>query len=173
LEEKLREVQVGEGLVYETVHQRKDGTTFPIEASLRLIALHGAHYYQAIVRDISTRKRAEEALQQSEEQLRLLLDSTAEGIFGIDLTGACTFCNAACLRLLGYRTPLDLLGKNVLRWSTIPGPMALLILRKRVASSKPFGKEWRSMWTMRSSGGPMARVFLSNTGPIPSVMAQR
>ena len=52
-------------------------------------------------------------LGQGEEQLRLVLDSTAEAIYGIDTQGACTFCNASCLGLLGYQTQEDLLGKNM------------------------------------------------------------
>jgi PAS domain-containing protein len=36
---------------------------------------------------------------------RLLLDSTAEAIYGIDIHGLCTFCNSACVRLLGYAEP--------------------------------------------------------------------
>lgn len=53
------------------------------------------------------------ALQDQEERLRLLLDSTAEAIYGIDLHGVCTFCNPATLRLLGYRNPDEVLGKNI------------------------------------------------------------
>ena len=63
--------------------------------------------------DIDAHKQAEEALQKNEERLRLLLDSTAEAIYGIDLNGNCTFNNPACLRLLGYRHSDDLLGKNM------------------------------------------------------------
>lgn len=59
------------------------------------------------------RKRAEEKLRWSEERLRLLLDSTAEGIFGVDLQGRCTFCNASSLRLLGYDDPSELLGRDM------------------------------------------------------------
>jgi PAS domain S-box-containing protein len=59
------------------------------------------------------RERATEALGESEEQVRLLLDSTAEAIYGIDLQGRCTFCNAASIRLLGYNGPDDLLGKHI------------------------------------------------------------
>lgn len=49
----------------------------------------------------------------AEENVRLLLDSTAEGIYGIDLEGKCTFCNSACVTILGYTHPHDLLGKDM------------------------------------------------------------
>jgi len=58
---------------------------------------------------------AVQALRQSEERLRLLLDSTAEAIYGLDLEGNCTFCNRSCLRFLGYDHPHDLIGKNMHR----------------------------------------------------------
>ena len=66
-----------------------------------------------VLRDISDRSRFERALRHSEEQLRLLLNSTAEAIYGLDCEGNCRFCNPACLRLLGYRDPQDLLGRNM------------------------------------------------------------
>jgi PAS domain S-box-containing protein len=53
------------------------------------------------------------ALRESEAQIRLLLDSTAEAIFGVDPQGACTFINPACLRMLGYEKEQDLIGKNI------------------------------------------------------------
>jgi PAS domain-containing protein len=88
----------------ETVRQKKDGTRLEvlltvspiIDSQGRMIGI------SAIARDITERKRAEEALRESEDKLRLLLDSTAEAIYGIDLEGCCTFCNSACLRALGY-----------------------------------------------------------------------
>ncbi|PKN07474.1 MAG: hypothetical protein CVU73_11955 [Deltaproteobacteria bacterium HGW-Deltaproteobacteria-8] len=52
-------------------------------------------------------------LRESEEHTRLLLESTGEPIYGIDTKGLCTFCNPACLRVLGYTAPEDLLGKNM------------------------------------------------------------
>jgi len=59
------------------------------------------------------RKQMEAELQDSEERVRLLLDSTAESIYGIDLNGNCTFANRACLRMLGNDHAADLLGKNM------------------------------------------------------------
>ena len=64
-------------------------------------------------REVGERKRAEEALREREEHIRLLLDSTAEAIYGIDRRGRCTFCNLACVRLLGYLDAGQLLGKNM------------------------------------------------------------
>ena len=59
------------------------------------------------------RKDVEQSLKTSEEKIRLLLDSAAEAIYGIDMNGECTFCNNSCLRLLGYGKPEELLGKNM------------------------------------------------------------
>lgn len=53
------------------------------------------------------------ALQKSEEHIRLLLNSTSEGIYGLDTYGNCTFINAAALQLLGYEKDSDVLGKNM------------------------------------------------------------
>jgi PAS domain S-box-containing protein len=71
--------------------------------------------FVAVKEDITARKYAEEALTKSEERARLLLNSTAEGIYGIDLNGNCTFCNPACVRMLGYKHSADLLGADMHR----------------------------------------------------------
>jgi two-component system, sensor histidine kinase and response regulator len=44
---------------------------------------------------------------------KLLLESAGEAIYGIDMMGNCTFCNSACLRLLGYKDSAELIGKNM------------------------------------------------------------
>jgi len=62
--------------------------------------------------DVTERKRPEEAVRESEDRLRLILESTEEAIYGIDLGHRCTFCNPACLRTLGYERIDQVLGKN-------------------------------------------------------------
>ncbi len=53
------------------------------------------------------------ALESKEEQLRLLLESTAEAICGIDLNGKCTFCNPAWLRMFGYQSTDAVIGRDM------------------------------------------------------------
>ncbi|MCE5197068.1 MAG: diguanylate cyclase [Negativicutes bacterium] len=62
-----------------------------------------------------TVKTRTEDMKTSKDQLRLLLDSAAEAIYGIDLEGNCTFCNTSCIKLLGYSGQEDLLGENMHR----------------------------------------------------------
>src|SRR6266403_5305597 len=66
-----------------------------------------------MVTDITDHKQAEDALRESEDKLRVLLDSAAEAIYGVDLEGRCTFCNPACLRALAYERVDELIGKNM------------------------------------------------------------
>lgn len=55
---------------FEATNRRKDGSTFPVEVSARTIEVDGVKYIQGIIRDISERKHAEEALRKSETLLR-------------------------------------------------------------------------------------------------------
>ena len=64
-------------------------------------------------RDITDQQEAKNALRKADELVRLLLDSTAEGIYGIDLQGNCTFVNPACAKLLGFDSVDDLLGQQM------------------------------------------------------------
>ena len=69
--------------------------------------------FAVIVEDITERKQLEQKLRDEEERIRLLLNSTAEGIYGLDLTGNCTFCNKAAVTMLGYESEEELLGCNM------------------------------------------------------------
>jgi PAS domain S-box-containing protein len=62
LKEQMDESLKKNGMVYETVHRRKDGSTFPVEISARPIEIEGKLYQQGIVRDITERKKYEKEL---------------------------------------------------------------------------------------------------------------
>ena len=99
----------------EKQYRRKDGSLIWVRNNVSLVPGTESmpRFIMALSEDITERKQAEEALQKSEERVRLILDSAAEGIFGCNPDGTCLFCNQAAVRLLGYDEPVDLLGKNM------------------------------------------------------------
>lgn len=54
-----------------------------------------------------------ENLHESEARVRLIMDSAAESIYGIDIRGNCTFVNQACLDILGFNDSAELIGANM------------------------------------------------------------
>jgi PAS domain S-box-containing protein len=60
------------GLVFDSLYHRKDNTELPVEVSLRAFDIEGRVFFQAIIRDITLRIKAEEALKSSHAQLRRL-----------------------------------------------------------------------------------------------------
>ena len=67
--------------------------------------------YKGTIRDITERKKTEEALRQSEEKYRNILESIEEGYYEVDLTGNFTFLNPAACRIHGYLQE-ELMGMN-------------------------------------------------------------
>jgi formate hydrogenlyase transcriptional activator len=57
--------------------------------------------------------QANDSLAESEQRVRLLLDSAAEAICACDSTGTCLFANRSAARILGYGDPAELIGKNL------------------------------------------------------------
>jgi PAS domain S-box-containing protein len=69
--------------------------------------------YRGVDKDITERKRVEAALQDSREDLYRLLNSIAEGAYGVDTNGNCTFINRSFLQILGYQNEQEVLGKHI------------------------------------------------------------
>jgi PAS domain S-box-containing protein len=83
---------------------QKDGSVRITEAVASLITDHDGNKigFRGIIRDISERRRAEEALRISEEKYRSILETMDEAYFESNLIGFMTFCNDATCRILGY-----------------------------------------------------------------------
>jgi PAS domain S-box-containing protein len=63
--------------------------------------------------ELAERLKAENMLKESEARITLILTSIAEGIFGTDQHGRCTFCNPAALRMLGYERAEAVVGNKI------------------------------------------------------------
>jgi two-component system, cell cycle sensor histidine kinase and response regulator CckA len=90
-----------DGATFEAIHKRKDGSTFPVELSVRRIEIEGNKYYQMIIRDITERKEAEEILKESEEKFRTFAEQSPNMIF-INYNGRVVYANAQCEEQMGY-----------------------------------------------------------------------
>ena len=92
--------------------------------------------------EVADRQRAQEALHESEGKIRLLLDSAAEAIFGVDREGKFTFCNPATLRLLGFEN------------GDVPlGVSAHQVMHHTHADGRPYPESECPIVVSRSSGG--------------------
>ena len=87
---------------YETVGLKKDGTLINIEVSAKVCKFEGEVARLTAVRDITERKRAEEALRESEERYRDFVENARDIIYAHDLDGNYTATNKAGEKLLGY-----------------------------------------------------------------------
>ncbi len=97
-------------VVFEIRLVTKEGIRIPME--LNAVLLPNGRLYGSC-RDIRERKAAHKALQQSQEHLQRMMDSISEGMYGVDTRGNCTFVNAAFLRILGFDSADEVMGKHV------------------------------------------------------------
>ena len=117
--------------IFETLHRRKDGTTFPVEVSVKQVRLDRT-YRISVARDITERKRAETDLRRSEESYRNFVAQSSEGIFRQDLDSpipvdlpedelvhrilhdSCLAeCNDAMARMYGLNSHQEFVGKRL------------------------------------------------------------
>jgi two-component system NtrC family sensor kinase len=94
----------------------KDGQYLYVEVEAAVIYHDGKpSAIQGIARDITERKKAEDALRQSEERYRTVLEDMEKGYYEVDLAGNITFVNDSMCRILGYSNE-EMMGMNYRRY---------------------------------------------------------
>ncbi len=87
---------------YEALAVKKDGAVFPVEIVGKEITYKGRKARISTARDISERKKAEQALRESEEKHRTYVENAPDGIFITDSEGRYIDVNQAACRMTGY-----------------------------------------------------------------------
>ncbi|MGB6429656.1 MAG: response regulator [Candidatus Acidiferrales bacterium] len=96
----------------ETTRLSRNGREFPIELSMSVIRAGEVLRFGAFLRDITERKRAEEALSDERRLLRILIDNMPDYIYVKDAESRFVVVNRAVAKLVGAKSPEDLLGKT-------------------------------------------------------------
>ncbi|MBD2199415.1 MULTISPECIES: sensor histidine kinase [Calothrix] len=104
-----------EPVTVEVINYRKDGTEFWNEFSIVPVANHQGWYthWIAVQRDTTSRKQVEQALRQSEERWRSLIENALDIIMILDPDGTISYVSPSVQKILGYAVG-DLLGNNVM-----------------------------------------------------------
>ncbi|HVN16702.1 MAG TPA: PAS domain S-box protein [Anaerolineales bacterium] len=101
--------------VYEAILQRKDGTTVDAELSAGVIEYRGKPADVGVIRDITERKKAEEAVHASEERFRRFTEATVEGLVFHE-HGKVVDVNPAAVKMFGFSDAGELVGRNLLEF---------------------------------------------------------
>jgi len=88
-------------LVFETVHKRADGTTYPVEVHLQLLNTGTQQVFLAVVFDITERRKAEELLHQASRYNRSLIEASIDPLVTIGPDGTITDVNQATVNVTG------------------------------------------------------------------------
>ncbi|MDA8216486.1 MAG: PAS domain S-box protein [Dehalococcoidales bacterium] len=142
--EQMAQAEAG-GVTFETIHRRKDGTTFPAEVSSQGASIGGERVLLSIIRDISERKRAEEALQELERRYRVVADWTYNMEEWVGPDGRTLYMSPACKRITGYTREEYLAGEVDVVRITHPLDRDRVADQKRqaLAGSSANDVEWR------------------------------
>jgi len=97
---------------YDTVHIRKDGTSYPLEVNLQLYSYEGRKIFVAWAFDLTARKEMEENLLRREALLSAITQSTIEAIVMLNEKGRVVFWNPAAEKLFGYSAE-EVMDKNL------------------------------------------------------------
>jgi PAS domain S-box-containing protein len=135
LRQIAREVPEGFHQTGEWRHRKKDGTVFPVEITSHSIEFGGRPARLVLVTDITERRAVEDALRESEERFRSIVENSPLGLLRAALDGTFVFANDALARILGYDSADSVVGLNLLRICHDPDDRARLATAVREGSA--------------------------------------
>ncbi|SMB83825.1 PAS domain S-box-containing protein [Deinococcus hopiensis KR-140] len=109
----LEQVRQSGHVHFENVHRRKDGSVYPVEISTTVVHIGGRELVLGIDRDITGRKRTEEAVARSEVRFRSLVQNSNDIISVLNRGGYFLYASPAMTSILGYEVE-DLKGRTCL-----------------------------------------------------------
>ncbi|MCC7573128.1 MAG: PAS domain S-box protein [Candidatus Methanofastidiosum sp.] len=109
--EKIEVALKGIPQFFEWRHIKSDGNFIDTEVSLNVLNLYDGKYLQAIVRDVTERKKANEIILENEEKFRSIFEATADIITYVDTNGIILDANSKVKDILGYERR-EIVGKN-------------------------------------------------------------
>ncbi len=114
VQDALHRISIGERIEHhETVRRRKDGTLVEVALSIAPIKTPSGQIVGAstIARDITERKRTEQALRQQTEERRRIFESSQDLILVLDSRGMLVQVSPSCEAILGY-SPEEMIGRS-------------------------------------------------------------
>jgi two-component system, cell cycle sensor histidine kinase and response regulator CckA len=112
VEENIDQILQGEEKTFLRVIHNAQGQELVCEVRLVRLPAKDRRLIRNSFIDVTSRKRAEQEQERLASEIRLLLESTGEGIYGTDSTGRCTFINKSGAEMLGYR-PEEIIGQEI------------------------------------------------------------
>jgi PAS domain S-box-containing protein len=118
-------------IVFETIHQRKDGSQYPVEVHLQLQKIHNEPVFAAIILDISERKRAQAVLLSERERLSGIIEGTNVGTWEWNIQTGETIFNERWAEIIGFT--LDEISPTTIdTWSKFAHPEDLKKSNERI-----------------------------------------
>lgn len=140
---------------------RKDGTTFPLELSLSAWEAAGQRYFTAIIRDVTERKRAEEA----QRRLGAILEATPDLVGIADRDGHVLYLNRAGRSMIGIDEAEDISQTTIAQYH--PEPVAARIMEEGLSQAVRHGA-WAGETALLTRDGreiPVSQVLLAHKAP--------
>lgn len=103
----------GVGLFAQDVIKNELHNFWAYSLTLSIVGMVVSTHVDGIRFALAKLRAKDAALQQSHQQMFSLLNSMAEGAYGVDVQGNCTFVNRAALQMLGYQHPGEIIGKQM------------------------------------------------------------